>query len=146
VVQNERADVRVEGRIKIFKDDAAFSAGDDFPVVNTMKMVCTVDLWDPYDSDRIAPISRFEVPTQISYVSDVRNSIMETETDAKERLLRQMAKAVVQAVISGAPAPMTDLQTRGMQHYAERHNPQQYEPTVTEPRFVKPTPVPRETH
>jgi len=95
VVQNERADVRLEGRIKSFRDYSSATSGDRFPLVNTMEMECLIELWDPYDRDRVAPIARYHVPASIQYFSDSRRSIEETKTEARERLMRQMAKNII---------------------------------------------------
>lgn len=142
VVQNERADVRLEGRIKDFRQYTEASSSDRFPLITSMQMHCVVELWDPYDADRVTPISRFLVPAAIQYVSDPRRAIMETDTEARERLLRQMADNIVQTVITGAPLPPNPTEQRAVQRYQERHNKEQFQPSLGEPRFPEPTPVP----
>lgn len=138
VVQNERADVRLEGRIKSFRNYASASAGDRFPLVNTMEMECIVELWDPYDRDRIAPIARYRVPAAIQYFSDARRSIEETETEARERLMRQMAKNIVNAIIYGTPSELKPIEQKAIGKYQEREGPKRHEPIITVPRFPKP--------
>lgn len=138
VVQNERADARLEGRIKSFKEYVSGSQSDRWPLISTMEMVCIVELWDPYDCDRIAPLARYRVPALVQYVSDPRRSMQETQTEARDRLLRQMATNIVQAVITGVPDPPDPLERKAIQRYNERRSPTLYEPTITEPRFPKP--------
>jgi hypothetical protein len=143
VVQNERADVRLEGRIHRFKEWGSHLGGDEFPIVSTMEMTCVVRTWDPYDADRIAPLGQWRVEAVVQYVSDARRSISETQTEARDRLLRQMAKNIVTTVMTTPSSPLKPLQQRGVQRYQERHGKQNYEPTITEPRFPKPTPPPK---
>lgn len=140
VVQNERADVRLEGRVKSFKEYGSGTSGDRWPLVSTMEMVCLIELWDPYDNDRVMPIARYTVPAAVQYVSDPRRSIMETQTDARERLMSQMAKNIVQTVISGTPESPRPLERKAVQRYQERSHPAQQEPVISEPRFPVPTP------
>lgn len=140
VVQNERADVRMEGKIKTYMDMPTGSSGDRIPVVSTISMVCQVELWDPYDSDRVVPIASYTVPAQIQYISDARRSISETETEAKERIMRQMAKNIVQQVLTGAPDPLREVEKRAVIKYQQRNNPVEREPVMSRPRYPKPTP------
>jgi hypothetical protein len=137
VVPSERADVRLEGRIKDFRDVTHGASGDEFPLINMMEMVCTVDLWDPYDTDRVAPMARYTVPAAIMYVPDPRRSMSETETEARNRLYATMAKNIVAAVLTGAPQPLKAIEQRGIQRYQERNSPGKHEPVLTEPRFPK---------
>ena len=140
VVQNGRADVRLEGRIKSFKEYSSGTSGDRWPLVSTLEMVCVVELWDPYDCDGVLPIARYTVPAAVQYVSDARRTMLETDTDARDRLYAQMARNIVQTVISGAPEPPRPLERKAVQRYQERHHPAQQEPVIVEPRFPKPTP------
>ena len=142
VVQNERADVRVEGYIKDWRDYTNSAGSDKFPLVSTMQMRCIVELWDPYDTDRITPVAHYVVTAIVQYVSDPRRSISETDTDARDRLLRTMAKNIVQQIMTGAPTPDLAKRRKTVERYQERHAIQQYEPVITQPRFPKATPVP----
>lgn len=139
VVQNERADVRLEGRIKSFRDYSSATSGDRFPLVNTMEMQCLIELWDPYDRDRVAPIARYHVPASIQYFSDSRRSIEETQTEARERLMRQMAKNIVWTVLYGSSEAPKPLEQKAIQKYQQQEGKQRYEPVITVPRFPKPT-------
>jgi hypothetical protein len=138
VVQNERADVRLEGRIKSFRDYSTATAGDRFPLVNTMEMNCVVELWDPYDRDRVVPIARYNVPATIQYFSDSRRSIEETQTEARDRLMRQMAKNIVNAVIYGTPESPKPLEQKAVDKYRSTEGTKRHEPSLTVPRFPKP--------
>ncbi len=138
VVQNERADARLEGRIKSFRDYSSASSGDRFPLVNTMEMECVIELWDPYDRDRVMPIARYHVPAVIQYFSDTRRSIEETQTEARERLMRQMAKNIVSTVIFGTPEAPKPLEQKAVEQYRERQGTKRHEPIITVPRFPKP--------
>jgi hypothetical protein len=140
VVQNGRADARLEGRITEYKSYNTGSSSDRWPLVTALEMECNIELWDPYDADRVAPIARYTVPAVVQYVSDERRSIMETDTEARERLLRQMATNIVQTVITGVPDAAKPIERAKIQRYQERHNPAQQEPVFGEPRFPKPTP------
>jgi hypothetical protein len=101
-------------------------------------MVCIVELWDPYDCDRITPLARYTVPAAIQYVSDTRRSMLETDTEARDRLLRQMARNIVQTVMTGVPEPPRPLERKAIQRYQERHHPAQQEPIINELRFPNP--------
>jgi hypothetical protein len=138
VVQKERADVVLEGRVKSCSNIPAASSGGDFPLVTMMAMVCVVELWDPYDTDRVAPAARYTVQANIQYISDLRRSTMETETDARQRLCNQMALNIVQAVMTGTPEEPRDLEKKAMQKWRERHNPAEREPVMNQPRYPKP--------
>ena len=138
VVQNERADVRLEGRIKSFRDYSSATSGDRFPLVNTMEMECVVELWDPYDRDRVAPIARYHVPATIQYFSDTRRSTEETDTEARERLMRQMAKNIVSTVIYGTPESPKPLEQKAIEKFKAREGVKRHEPVMTVPRFPKP--------
>ncbi len=140
VVQNERADVRLEGRIKSFRDYSSATSGDRFPLVNTMEMECIVELWDPYDRDRVVPIARYHVPAVIQYFSDSRRSIEETQTEARERLMRQMAKNIVNAVIYGKPEEPKPLEQKAVEKYRREEGAKRYEPVISVPRYPRPTP------
>jgi hypothetical protein len=143
VVQSERADARLEGRIKSFRETTNGTSGERFPLFNTMEMVCVVDLWDPYDTDRIAPMARYTVPAAIQYVADARRSVQELQTDARERLQRQMAINIVQTVLTGSPESLKPLEQKAVQKFQQRQSPQQHEPVAGPPRFPRPTPIPR---
>lgn len=143
VVQNERADVRLEGKIKFIHEESGGLASDEFPLISVVRMETIVELWDPYDPDRLAPMYRYRVPTAIQYISDPRRSIAETTTEARERLLRQAARDIVNTVMVATPLPDTPLQKRQVERYQERRGTQKYEPVVTEPRFPQPTPTAR---
>jgi len=143
VVQNERADVRLEGRIKSFRDYSSATSGDRFPLVNVMEMECIVELWDPYDTDRVAPIARYRVPASIQYFSDARRSIEETQTEARDRLLRTMARNIVNTVMYGTPETPKPLEQKAIEKYQQRFGPKKQEPVMTVPRFPKPTPPKR---
>ncbi|MBX7244049.1 MAG: hypothetical protein K1X53_01040 [Candidatus Sumerlaeaceae bacterium] len=140
VVQNGRADVRVEGKIKSFKEVVA-SSSDNIPLISTLEMVCLVELWDPYDTDRLKPIASYTVPAAVQYVSDQRRSIMETDTDGRDKLLRQMARNVVQAIITGAPDPEKAVYKKAAEKYNQRNSPEQFEPVMTKPKYPKPIPA-----
>jgi hypothetical protein len=143
VVQNERADVRLEGKVLTFHEYNSASAGDEFPLISTMEMTCSISMWDPYDSDRIAPMSHWRVDAAVQYVSDARRTIAETQTEARDRLMQQMAKNIVAAVMTQPSAPRSDLEQRAIMRYQERQGKQNFEPAMTKPRFAKPTPPPR---
>jgi hypothetical protein len=143
VVQSERSDVRLEGKIKSFKETPSGVSSDYFPLISNMEMECTIELWDPYDPDRLVPLYRFKVPCVVQYISDPRRSISETQTEARDRLLRQMAKNIVQAVISGAPAALKPIDQKTIERYQQRRGESKYEPVISEPRYPKPTPAPR---
>lgn len=143
VVQSERSDVRLEGKIKFIREEMEGLSSDEFPLINVVYMETIVELWDPYDPDRLVPMYRFRVPTAIQYVSDPRRSIAETTTEARDRLLRQAARDIVNTVMAGAPLPETPLGQRTIERYQERRGPAKFEPVVTQPRFPQPTPVPR---
>ncbi len=143
VVQSERSDVRLEGKIKFIREETEGHSGDEFPLINVMYMETIIELWDPYDSDRIVPMYRFRVPTAIQYISDPRRSISETNTEARDRLFRQAARDIVNTVLAGAPLPDTPLGQAAIRRYQERRAPAKYEPVVTQPRFPVPTPAPR---
>jgi hypothetical protein len=138
VVQNERADVRLEGRIKSFRDYSSATAGDRFPLVNTMEMECVIELWDPYDRDRVIPIARYHVPAVIQYFSDTRRSIEETQTEARERLMRQMAKNIVNTVLTGTPESPKPLEQKAVEKFRAREGTKRHEPVLTVPRFPQP--------
>src|SRR5512133_1749525 len=53
VVQNDRADVRLEGRVKSVKIVDSALGSDRFPTVTSVQMVAVIELWDPYDPDRL---------------------------------------------------------------------------------------------
>ncbi len=144
VVQSERSDVRLEGRIKSYKDYNSATGGERFPLVTTAEMVCEVELWDPYDTDRLAPMARYTVPASISYVSDTRRSIEELDVDARARLLKQMATNIFQAVMNGGPDDLSKLEKKAVGKWQQRHNPALREPVMQVPRFPRPgaTPVP----
>ncbi len=141
VVQDKRSDVRLEGHIKSYRELTPGTSGDRFGMIKTLEMVCTVELWDPYDTDRIAPIARYTVAAAIQYLSDPRRTLAETDTDARERLLRQMAKNIVQAVMTQKPDEPKELEKKRVQKYQQRQGPEGREPVMTTPRFPKPTPV-----
>lgn len=141
VVQSERSDARIEGQIVAYREYSNTFGSDEFPLVTVMELNCIVELWDPYDPDRLVPLFRFNVPTTIQYVSDSRRSIAETETEAKDRLLRQVARNVVLTVLEGKPIPPRRIDKANTLRYQERRGVQKYEPVITTPRFPKPTPV-----
>jgi len=141
VVQNERADVRLEGTIRRFNEFTNATGGDRIPLFNQMTMECRVELWDPYDSDRVAPIATYTVPATIQYVTDDRRSIAETDAEARDRLLRQMASNIVRAVLTGQPDPRKPSEEKAIRRWQQRNNPAEREPVLTNPRFPKPTPV-----
>jgi hypothetical protein len=141
VVQSERADVRLEGKIANFEEIPSGFGGDRFPLISTMRLTCNIELWDPYDSDRLVPIARYSVPTLVQYVSDPRRSISETQTEARDRLLRQAAHNIMWTVMQASPAPDRPIDSASKSAYNRRRGPGKYEPVVTEPRFPKPTPV-----
>ena len=142
VVQSERSDVRLEGTIVKFREYATGLSGDEFPLISTMEMLIKVQLWDPYDPDRLAPLYVYSVPTVIQYISDSRRTIGETQTEARDRLLRQAAKNVVLNVMQGVPEPKSPLDTKIIDNFNKRRGPAQFEPEITQPRFPKPTPPP----
>ena len=142
VVQSERADVRLEGRIKTYKEYSSASGGERFPLVTTAEMVCVVELWDPYDTDRVVPLARYTVPAAISFVSDARRSIEEMDVDARERLLRQMAKNILQTVMNSSPEAPTKMEEKAVQRWRERHDPRKREPVMQQPRFPRPAATP----
>lgn len=137
VVQNERADMRLEGHIKDFRKSIVSTSSDRFPLIESMEMVCTIELWDPYDTDRVAPSARYTVSAIVQYVADPRRVIAECETDAHQRLYEGLAQNIVTTVLTGTPDPLDPVEQRGMQRYKERHNPEQFEPAAGEPRFPK---------
>ncbi|MGI8905447.1 MAG: LPS assembly lipoprotein LptE [Candidatus Sumerlaeaceae bacterium] len=141
VVQSERADVRLEGKITNVTEKSSGFGNDQFPLISTVQIVCTLELWDPYDSDRLVPLARYSVPTVVQYVSDPRRSISETQTEARDRLLRQAARNIVLAVINNRPAPERPIDTANRRRYEQRRGAGKYEPEILEPRFPKPTPV-----
>jgi hypothetical protein len=143
VVQSERSDVRLEGKIKFIHEEPTGFSSDEFPLISIVHMETVVELWDPYDPDRLVPLYRFVVPTTIQYVSDPRRSIAETTTEARDRLYRQAARNIVHTVMAGIPRPDTPLEQRTIQRYQERRGTQKYEPVVTQPRFPAPTPAAR---
>lgn len=134
-VDNERADVRIEGKIDYFREEPTSLSSDRFPTVERMEMACTVELWDPYDADRVAPLYRYKIPAVIQYVSDTRRSIAETRTEARARLLDQMAQNIVNTILTGGPIPLTPIEQRGIDRYRERKGPQNYEPIDIDPRY-----------
>jgi hypothetical protein len=140
VVQDKRSDVRLEGHIKSYRELTPGTSGDRFGLVKTCEMVCSVELWDPYDTDRIAPMYKYTVAAAVQYLSDPRRTLSETDTDARERLLRQMAKNIVQAVMTQKPEEPTELERKRIQKYQQRQGPEGREPVITAPRFPKPTP------
>ena len=137
VVTKERADVVLEGRVKSCSDVPAASSGGDFPLITSMQMLCVVELWDPYDTDRVAPMARYTVQANIQYISDLRRSTMETETDARQRLYNQMALNIVQAVMTGTPEEPKELEKKAVKRWQERHNPAEREPVMNQPRYPK---------
>lgn len=141
VVQNDRADVRLEGRIKSYRDFPTATSGDRFPYVSLMEMTCIVEMWDPYDTDRVAPIARYTVSATVQYISDARRSLEETQTEARERLLRQMARNIVNTVMYGASETLKPLEQKAIGKFRERHSTRKQEPVMAIPRFPKPTPV-----
>ena len=141
VVQDKRSDVRLEGHIKSYRELTPGTSGDRFGLIKQMEMICHVELWDPYDTDRIAPIAKYVVAANIQSLSDPRRTISETDTDARERLLRQMAKNIVQAVLTQKPEEPTDLEKKRVEKYKQRQGPEGREPAITAPRFPKPTPA-----
>ena len=80
VVQSRRCDARIEGTVKDFFKVLDASGGDRIPMVQTLTMVCTVELWDPYDTDRVVPIARYTVPASIQQFCDQRQTVAETST------------------------------------------------------------------
>lgn len=138
VVQNERADVRLEGRIKETRETTGGTSDDRFPLYNVMQMECVVDLWDPYDCDAVAPQARYRATAAITYVPDQRRSIDEAEVDARDRLLRQMAKNIVQTILTGTPEQLKPEEKKKIERYQERNSVQKYEPMINQPRFPKP--------
>ena len=143
VVQSARSDVRLEGKIKFIREENTGLSSDEFPLISIVQMETIIELWDPYDPDRLVPLYRFRVPTTIQYISDPRRSIAETQTEARERLLRQAARDIVNTVMAGVPIGETLLEQRTIQRYQERRGTQKYEPVVTQPRYPSPTPAPR---
>lgn len=143
VVQNERSDLRLEGKIKSYRVNNTGSGGDQFPLITILDLDCVIELWDPYDPDRIAPLYRFNVPTRIQYISDPRRAIAEMDTEARDRLYTQAAKNIVATVISGTPEPLRPLEAKAVKKFEERRGKQQFDPVITEPRFPKVTPAPR---
>ena len=143
VVQSERSDVRLEGKIKFITEEPRGFGSDEFPLISIVQMESVVELWDPYDPDRLVPLARYVVPTTIQYISDPRRSIAETTTEARERLLRQAARDIVNTVMAGIPRPDTPLEQRTIQRYQERRGAQKYDPVVPQPRYPAPTPAPR---
>ncbi len=143
VVQSERSDVRLEGRIKYIREEVTGFSSDEFPLISLIEMETVVELWDPYDPDRLVPLFRFHVPTVIQYLSDPRRSIAETTTEARDRLLRQAAKDIVNTVMSGTPSQLKPYDKKVIERYEQRRGPGKYEPVVTQPRYPEPTPVPR---
>lgn len=143
VVQNERADVRLEGKIKFIREEPTGFSSDEFPLISIMQMETVVELWDPYDPDRLVPLYRFNVPTAIQYISDPRRSISETDTEARDRLMRQAAKDIVNTVMAGTPSPLKPYDEKVIEKYQQRRGPDKYEPVVTQPRYPQPTPAPR---
>jgi hypothetical protein len=141
VVQSERADVRLEGKVANFQEIPSGFGNDRFPLISTMRLTCNIELWDPYDSDRLVPIARYTVPTIIQYVSDPRRSISETQTEARDRLLRQAAHNIMWTVMQSPPAPDRPIDAASKSAYNRRRGPGKYDPVITEPRFPKPTPV-----
>lgn len=141
VVQSERADVRLEGKIKSFEETPSGFGNDRFPLISTMRLVCNIELWDPYDSDRLVPVARYTVPTFVQYVSDPRRSISETQTEARDRLLRQAAHNIMWTVMQSHPLPDSAMETAMKHKYELRRGVRKYDPVITEPRFPKPTPV-----
>jgi hypothetical protein len=140
VVQNRRADVRLEGVIRKFKEYAVAGTGDRFPLISAMEMICVVELWDPYDTDRIVPIGRWTVTASVHFESDPRRSTSETQTEARERLYEQMAKNIVDAVLTKKSEPPKTREQNAMKKYKERHSPERFEPVAPKPRYPKPTP------
>lgn len=143
VVQSERSDVRLEGRIKFIHEEPTGLASDEFPLISVVQMETVVELWDPYDPDRLVPLFRFNVPTTIQYLSDPRRSIAETTTEARDRLLRQAAKDIVNTVMAGAASPLKPYDQKVIERYQQRRGPGKFEPVVTQPRYPTATPVPR---
>src|SRR5690606_26514443 len=47
VVQSERADVRLEGRIKFIDEEPTGFSSDEFPLISVVRMETIVELWDP---------------------------------------------------------------------------------------------------
>lgn len=143
VVQSARSDVRLEGRIKFIHEEPNGFTSDEFPLISVVEMETIVELWDPYDPDRLVPLYRFHVPTVIQYLSDPRRSISETNTEARERLLRQAAKDIVRTVMTGVPTPLKPYDQKVIERYQQRRGTGKYEPVVTQPRYPKATPAPR---
>ncbi len=143
VVQSERSDVRLEGRIKFIEEEPTGLSSDEFPLISVIRMETIVELWDPYDPDRLVPLFRFHVPTAIQYISDPRRSISETTTEARDRLLRQAARDIVATVMAGTPTPLKPYDQKVIERYQERRGPGKFEPVVTQPRYPSPTPAPR---
>lgn len=143
VVQSERSDVRLEGKIKFIREEPNGFGSDEFPLISVMQMETVVELWDPYDPDRLVPLYRFNVPTTIQFISDPRRSISETDTEAKERLLRQAAKDIVATVMAGAPSPLKPYDQKVIERYQQRRGNAKYEPVVPQARYPQPTPAPR---
>ncbi|MCX7716983.1 MAG: LPS assembly lipoprotein LptE [Candidatus Sumerlaeaceae bacterium] len=141
VVPNAQADVRLEGTIRRFTEFTNATGGDRIPMFNQMTMECRIELWDPYDADRVAPIATYTVPATIQYVTDDRRSIAETDTESRDRLLRQMASNIVQAVLTGNPDPRKPSEEKAIRRWQQRNNPAEREPVMTHPRFPKPTPA-----
>lgn len=141
VVESERSDVRLEGKIKSFRALPSGFGGDEFPLITNVELICVVELWDPYDSDRLVPLARYTVPTAIQYISDPRRTLAETDTEAQDRLLRQAARNIVQTVLMGVPDPQRPIDDASQKRYQERSGSGKFEPVMTHPRFPKPTPV-----
>lgn len=135
VVSSDRSDVRLEGYILTYRELTSAEGDDRFPIVTQLEMVCDVELWDPYDTDRVAPMARYRVPATVQYVSDARRSVSETRTEALDRLYRQMARNIVRAVIYTQPDELKSIEKRAVEKYRERRDPQKFEPVQTRPRF-----------
>ncbi|MEI7633306.1 MAG: LPS assembly lipoprotein LptE [bacterium] len=142
VVQSARSDARLEGVITQYNEQTAAISDDRIPVVMLLQMTCMIELWDPYDADRIVPMARYTVPAAVQYVSDPRRSYAEMDTEVRKRLLQQMAVNIVQTVITGQPEAPRPIEQKAIQKYQQRRSPNQFEPVLTQPRFPKPTPAP----
>lgn len=136
---NGKADLRLEGTVTEYREIPGGLQDDRYPIVTNLQMLCQVELWDPYDSDRLAPVFRYEVPAIYTFVSDTRRTVAESRVEAVARLQEAMAANIVNAVINSPPAALKPLQQRAAQRYAERRAPGQYSPEpALQPRFPDP--------
>jgi len=85
VVQSGRSDVRREGKIKFIREESTGLSSDEFPLISMMQMETIVELWDPYDPDRLAPLYRFNVQQPFS--------ISVTPAAALQRQIQKRASA-----------------------------------------------------